>query len=221
MKADTVAIGLRIGQAPDPAFFISWTRMLLHGLRPGDRVLAPTVGRPHSCACNCLVQRFLSTDCDALLFVDDDMVFEPGDVAALCATVSEHGVLSALYTTRRAPVRPVVLHRCADGYAPRPVKDCVGVVTCDVVGLGFTLVSRAVVEAAANSRGADGVFVWDNVMGEDGHFCQQAQAAGFSVGVNCAVRVGHRVTHTSRWVPDEAGGGVVEMALDNFGIGSE
>ena len=80
MKAGKVAIALRIGTAPDPAFFMSWTRLMRDGLRPGDVVLHPAIGMPHACACNFLISAFLSTDCDSVLFIDDDMVF---DAAAL------------------------------------------------------------------------------------------------------------------------------------------
>lgn len=215
MNAARIAIGLRIGHAPDAAFFVSWTRLLTGGIRAGDVVLDPAVGMPHAPACNALVQRFLETPADALLFIDDDMVFTPASLETLRRTESDHGILSALYTTRRPPVRPIVLHKTPTGYAPRKPQDCHGLVTCDVVGLGFTLISRPVIEAAADAQGPDGVFTWDNTLGEDGTFCVNARNLGHSVGVNCDVIVGHRVTYTATWSTAE---NAVVMDTETYGL---
>ena len=215
MIAGKIAIALRIGTAPDPAFFMAWTRLMRDGLRPGDVVLHPAIGMPHSCACNFLASAFLGTGCDSILFIDDDMVFDCAALDRLRDTPTHHDILAGLYTTRRPPVRPIVLDKEGDRIRPRALNQCVGILDCDVVGLGFTLFSRAVVEHAAKGRGPDGIFVWDNALGEDGAFCLAAGAAGFRVGVNCAVIVGHRVTYTSRWSPaDQA----VEMGFESVSV---
>jgi hypothetical protein len=157
----------------------------------------------------------LSTACDSILFIDDDMVFGTEALNALRDKETHHDILAGLYTTRRPPVRPIVLDRDGDKISPRAVAQCVGVLDCDVVGLGFTLMSRAVIEQAAQVRGPDGVFTWDNRLGEDGHFCLAAIDAGFRVGVDCSAIVGHRVTYTSRWSPVEQ---AVEMGFDSISV---
>jgi hypothetical protein len=215
MKAGKVAIALRIGTAPDPAFFMSWTRLMRDGLRPGDVILHPAIGMPHSCACNFLASAFLSTDCDSVLFIDDDMVFGVEALNTLRDSDTHHDILAALYTTRRPPVRPIVLDRDGDKIRPRALNQCVGILDCDVVGLGFTLFSRRVIEHAAAARGGDGVFTWDNQLGEDGHFCLAAVDAGFKVGVDCSAIVGHRVTYTSRWSASEQ---AVEMGFESVSV---
>jgi hypothetical protein len=213
MKSDSIAIALRIGSSPDPAFFISWTKLIMHGMRPGDVILQPAIGMPHACACNYLISAFLNTKCDAILFIDDDMVFGSNALELLRGTDSQHGILSALYTTRRPPVRPIALVREGKRISPVATDLLHGVIDCDVVGLGFTLISRAAVDKAAKDRGADGVFYWDNALGEDGAFCLSAQKDGFKVGVNCDVIVGHRVTYTSRWSRAE---NAVEMDFEGI-----
>jgi hypothetical protein len=218
MKTDSIAIGTRIGQLVDPAFFVSWTRLLLRGRQAGDVVLMPAVGLPHSGACNFLADGFLQTECDALLFMDDDMVFEPESLEALRRSAGDYDVLSALYTTRREPVRPIVMHRMPNGYAPRQADKCFGMVDCDVVGLGFTLIGRGMIQKAAEERGPEGVFTWSNMLGEDGEFCDYTQRNGGRVGVNCDVIVGHRVAYTSRWNASE---NAVEMELENFRLNIE
>jgi len=216
MKADRIALGLRIGQMVDPAFFVAWTEALLGAVRPGDKVLMPAVHLPHACACNVLAARFLRTACDALLLIDDDMVFRPGDIGALRATDSPHGILSGLYTSRREPIRPVAMRWNGKGFAGVPLADFHGVIDVDVVGFGFTLISRAAVESVANSRTDGlGVFRWTNSHGEDGEFCTAAAGQGYRVGVNCDVVVGHRVAYTARW---NAADMSVEMVNEDFGM---
>jgi hypothetical protein len=215
MITGKIAVALRIGVAPDPAFFMSWTRLMRDGLRPGDVVLHPAIGMPHSCACNFLASAFLTTNCDSMLFVDDDMVFDQAALDRLRDTETHHDILSGLYTTRRPPVRPIVLDKEGDKIRPRALNQCVGVLDCDVVGLGFTLISRKAVDHAAKERGADGIFKWENALGEDGAFCLAARDAGFLVGVNCDVIVGHRVTYTSRWSPQDQ---AVEMGFESVSV---
>lgn len=215
MNTGKIAIALRIGVSPDPAFFMSWTRLMRNGLRPGDVILYPAIGMPHACAANYLASAFLASACDSILFIDDDMVFDPSALDLLRDTPTDHDILSGLYTTRRPPVRPIVLDRDGDKIRPRATSQLVGILDCDVVGLGFTLMSRTVVEHAAKGRGHDGIFVWDNRLGEDGHFCLSARDAGFKVGVNCDVIIGHRVTYTSKWSPiDQA----VEMGFEGVSV---
>jgi hypothetical protein len=215
MKTDKIAFGLRIGQMVDPAFFVSWTDTIISGRREGDRVLMPAVGVPHSCAANTLCERFLNTDCDALLFLDDDMVFKAGQVEALRETKSEHAILSALYTTRREPVKPIALWWNGERYAGKPESELRGVIDCDVVGLGFTLYSREVIETIHKLRPEIGVFTWSGTHGEDGEACMMAAQLGYKVGINCDVVVGHRVTYTARWDADE---NAVEMSIEHFGM---
>lgn len=218
MKADSIALGLRIGQLVDPAFFVSWTRMIRSGLDACDQVLMPAVQMPHSCACNVLAWRFLQTDCDSLLMMDDDMVFEPSAVADLADTQSDHGIVSALYTTRREPVKPIALWWNGKRYAGKPDSELRGLVDCDVVGFGFTLISRPLIEAVCKERGKDGIFTWSNTHGEDGEFCVTAARLGYKVAVNCDVVVGHRVSYTSRWNAAEQ---VVDMGIEDFGMNSK
>jgi hypothetical protein len=195
-----IAIGTRLGHI-DPAFFVSWTALLLAGLRPGDRVLNPAVGLPHSCACDFLCNQFIDTDCDSLLFVDDDMQFTPADLEQLRSSGHEYDILSALYCCRRMPHRPIVLDGvgpCGDDGKVRPLrvaKELRGVMPVLMSGLGFTLIKRWVIREV-QKQNAPHIFVFDPDEGEDGHFCQQARDAGAKVAVNTDVCIGHRVSKT-------------------------
>ncbi len=216
MKTDSIALGVRIGQMVDPAFFCSWTEALIGAVRPSDVVLMPAVGLPHSGACNALAERFLRTRCDALLLIDDDMVFRPSDIDAIRASTGDYAVFSGLYTTRREPIRPIALWWNGEAWAGKPTEELRGIIDCDVVGFGFTLISRGLIEQVAKLRGADmGIFTWTNRQGEDGEFCMLAAQLGHKVGINCGVRIGHRVTYTSRWNAEDQ---AVEMEIESFGM---
>lgn len=212
MNTERIAIGARIGHSPDPAFFVSWTALIRKGLRDDDKVLLPAVEMPHACACNTIVERFLATDCTALLFVDDDMVFTADALERLRETDTDASIVSALYNTRRAPFMPIALRKAGKQFAA--VMDLGEIVKVDVVGLGFTLFSREVMENAAKNR-PGAVFRWDDDYGEDGGFCLWAGDNGHKIIVNPHVKVGHRVTFTANWntITEQ-----VEMDFESFGL---
>lgn len=216
MKTASIAIGARIGHAPDPAFFCSWTGLLRKGLEPADKVLMPAVGLPHSCAANVLADQFLGeTECDALLMLDDDVVFDADALARLRVSAADYDILSALYVSRRGDPRPVALRYDGNRYVPMATDKLTGAVDCDVVGLGFCLIGREVMEAVAKQRAATGIFAWSNQLGEDGEFCVCAKGQGFRVGVDSTVIIGHRITFTARWAPAS---GTITMDLEHFGL---
>jgi hypothetical protein len=211
-----VAVGVRIGMYPDPAFFDSWTMLLINGLRNGDIVLQPAVNRPHALAANYLVQQFLASPCDSLLFLDDDMEFEPRTLETLRESPEKFDMIGGLYPCRRAPFAPVVLLKQDDGrYAyPQNMEMAGPFIVTDVVGLGFTLVKRSILQKVNDAHPQAGAFTWTNDLGEDGHFCEELKAAGGICGINTNCSVGHRVTFTARWNVKK---NAVNMKFNAFG----
>jgi len=199
-----IAFGVRCAK-PDPLFFLSWTTLLCAGtdnggLRPGDRVLVPSVEMPHQWAANTLVWQFLNrTDCDTLMMFDDDMEFQPAHVAALRdhAENWDFGMVQALCCCRKPPHVPLMIVPTPDGgtVEQAPDKDTK---TAEVAfaGLAFTLIRREVFDAVQANLEAPGLyFAWGNDgLGEDVTFCQAAQRAGYKVGVDARVAIGHRAT---------------------------
>lgn len=187
-----IALGVRIGHNPNAAMFCCWTELLLHG-RPGDVVMRPAMHFPHSCSANILAGQFLeTTDCDTLCFIDDDMTFAPDTLERLRADDGGHSILSVLYPTRRHPYAPIAFRRNPTSDNPDAMEEIqptgAGIVTADLVGLGFTLVRRDCL--------APNCFEWSNLYGEDGMFCRRVQAMGKTIGVNLSVRCGHRTEIT-------------------------
>lgn len=197
MDYGKIAIGARITNV-DPVFFRDWTRLVTSGLRPGDVVLLPVANAPHSAACNILADQFLNSDCDTLLFVDDDMTFAQDALERLRTTEGEYDIVSGMYVCRREPFNPILLVQHGDKYLSRtPTVE--GVLEVDVVGFGFTLIRRAVIQELLSQGNEEGVFVWRNKYGEDGDFCLRAKQCGYTCAVNCGVVLGHRVTFTLSW----------------------
>jgi len=212
-----VAIGVRIGSYPDPAFFESWTGLIINGLREGDAVLMPAVNRPHAIAANFLTAQFLQTDCDSMLFLDDDMEFGPRNLEVLRESPQRFAMIGGLYPCRRAPFSPVVLLKKKDGgYGyPRDIAARAPFIETDVVGLGFTLIKRWAIEAVGKLHPERDVFGWTNALGEDGHFCEELQSLGGVCGINTTCNCGHRTVFTARWNVEQ---GKVNMKYNNFGL---
>ena len=62
------------------------------------------------------------------------------------------------------------------------------VIDVDAVGFGFVLIRKPVIDALEHP------FTTKTSKGEDIAFCENAKAAGFSVKVNTAAKVGHILT---------------------------
>lgn len=209
-----IALGVRIAAAPNPAFFQSWTGLLLKGLTHGDRVLPPSVGRPHALALNYLAGIFLETDCETLFLLDDDMVFPPDTLDRLRSSDPALDIVSALAVSRRAPFGCVALNKQEDGtYAF--LRGSKGVTKVDITGMACTLVRRAVFDKAFKERDLHQAFHFKLREGEDGDFCLWAASQGFSVGVNYDITIGHRTEFTASWsLRDDA----PQMDFEPFGF---
>lgn len=201
----SIAVGLRLTR-PDTAFFWSWTDLITNWRqRGGDTILPPATEFPHSCACNIVADHFMQTKCDSLLFVDDDMVFDPTTVNDLRDDVEgqSYDILSALYCGRRTPFRPIVITGWTDGGGPIMADSEAldgSVIPVRMVGFGFTLIRRHVIEKLLSECGGEhALFRFDSKLGEDGDFSERARLAGSRVGVHTGVSVGHRATLTVQW----------------------
>lgn len=197
----SVAVGVRIAHAPDPDFFHAWTNLLRCGLRAEDQILGPAIGLPHSCAANYLVEEFLHSGCDSLLFLDDDMVFAWDALERLRQGPDGFGIMAGLSTSRRAPYLPVAFRRDAEDKPYLvPNDELKGIVPVDIVGLAFTLVRREAIDALVEQNGEDhNIFEWNNRSGEDGIFCRAAKKLGFKVGINADIVLGHMCRMAASW----------------------
>ncbi len=149
---------------------------------------------------NFIADNFLKSDCDRLLMIDSDMVFKPADVIRLLALSTVMDVVSAAYTIRSEPPTYIV---------SMPEKFRLNEYGCmphGGMGLGFTVVSRKVMESLADGacpttyaerpEPIPGIFrnsVNNGVFtGEDMNFFQDVRTHGFQPWVDPLLDLGHR-----------------------------
>ena len=198
----SIAFCVRVGKVCDPLFLNSWSHLIAAGaLREGDRLLPPAIELPHHWSANSLVHTFLTqTECDTLMMVDDDMVFRAGDVAALRDHEANHpyGVVQGLCVSRQPPHAPLILRDAGQDLVNAYEPDRDGsdeTIEVSMCGLAFTLIRREVFMGIGEV--GDLFFRWgDEGRGEDFRFCIDAKAAGFRMGVDARVSIGHRVAVT-------------------------
>jgi len=129
---------------------------------------------------NKLAQATLDEGCDWLLFLDSDMRFPSDTLIQLLAR--DEPIVTANYSTRRAPAEPVAFRHFGTGEKLYTDEDSTGVEACSANGLGVALIHRSVFEKMEKP--------WfyipyipscDGHWGEDVWFCNQARKAGFDV----------------------------------------
>lgn len=210
MSFGRIAFAIRSAGEPDAAFFQCWQHFLMKGMRKGDIALPIARELPHHIAANILADQFLASPADSICFLDDDQIWTNEDMAQLRDNPlnDSFAVVGALYCTRRAPNSPIVL--LPEGelfrwYIPTLEDKTISV---GMVGLGMTIIKREVFAAIEKP-----FFAWgaDAISGEDCTFCKKARAAGFGIGVDTSVSIGHRVKVVATW--DKAESRVVYSAI--------
>lgn len=142
---------------------------------------------------------------DWLLFIDDDMVWEPDALGRLVASREEldADIMGALCFRRSAPYQPTMFMRegptsGAYNYLEDWTTD---VVEVDATGMAFVIIHKRVFEMIADSpmppyevrtsMNPPEFFRWTGMFGEDLQFCQDAKAAGARIFVDTRVEIGH------------------------------
>lgn len=149
---------------------------------------------------------------DWLLFIDDDMVWQPGQIKQLIDNFEEHDLdmLGALCFRRSAPYQPTLFMREApNAGAYNFLEDWgPGIVEVDATGMAFIVIRKRVFEMMVRhfenrpdwvfppygvriQQPPPNLFRWEGLLGEDLRFCQEAKAAGAKVWVDTSIAVGH------------------------------
>lgn len=145
---------------------------------------------------NDVVRAFLNqTASEHLLFVDADMVFQPETLDALVE--ADKPIVSALcYGVNADGTKFPVAHGLKDGRPFKMKPKGRGLTKVDGVGMGFTLISRQVLQDVGAKH--DEPFPWfqetaiDELgIGEDLTFCIRAKALGHQSYVHMGVKVDH------------------------------
>lgn len=215
VDAPSVAIGMVYGNEMPTSFVHSWTNFLVFDvanwglLATGPGLISVRMGTGAlEAARNKVVEQFLATDGEWLLWIDSDMGFSPDTVYKLFAAAD-------------AKDRPVVGGLCfasreyADddmgGYRTRPsptlfqldehdgrVQPMAGniypvssLVKVAATGSAFIIIHRSVLEAVGSNWYNRIPFEGGGLMGEDISFCIRARAAGFPIHVYTGARTSH------------------------------
>ena len=214
----SVAVGIRLYKNVEAEFLPGWSHFLMNGLRPGDKLLdmAAPIGKPHHVAANIIAADFLKTDCDSLLFVDDDMIIPWDALSKMRDNEDNHGfdVVQGFCTHKSYPPHAVAL-QLADDQPGEPdsfagqkynalahVPDN-SVAPVDAVGIAFTLVKRQVFEHMLSEEHGAEWTVWFDMGGhsemEDMRFSSRCREAGFNMAVDTHAKIGHIGKHVYGW----------------------
>lgn len=145
---------------------------------------------------NKVVKQFLETKGDWLLFVDDDICFTPDDIVRLYAFADKEKapIVAGLYFGRLDGIAdnkilPVWLMK-AEGqqFASLERLEGKGLQQVDVVGMGFTMIHREVLERMFDFAPKNDDWIWfghdlrnGRRIGEDATFCMRAGALGYPI----------------------------------------
>ena len=201
----SVCIGVRPTRPWLLEFWSDWTGLVANGLRGDDLVLQPERALPGHQAANVVARAFLRSNCDSLLFVDDDQTFEPDALERLRENRAnwEYDVVGPFVTQRTWPPRPLMLRtateQSGDGgpgeaFEIFPQFQDLEIVEVDAIGLYFTLVRRRVLEALLDGHDLDTCDLFrygPGMQGPDIPFSQDARGHGFRLAVDTSVKVGH------------------------------
>lgn len=140
---------------------------------------------------------------DSVLFIDDDMTFEPDALRRLLAR--DQDIIAGLFFGRVEPSQhlcfDLVHTKEGDKYEKINIARLLeaeknkALLSVDATGTGFTLIKTAVFRKLQELEPETPLFATVNkgkeFMSEDVYFCHRAKAAGFQVTVDTAVKVGH------------------------------
>lgn len=177
--------------------------MLATGIRRGDSYSICS-GRPAHWAANELVERFLQSACDSILFVDSDAKIESDTLSKLRDLPDgwDYDLLSAFYVRRGWPPEAIWMKRQPDGNYKNVAVLQEVTLPVDAIGLHFCLIRRKVFETLP---GPDWFYYPrrtkpdEHRKSEDVAFCEDAIAAGFKIGSTSKVATGHYSTIPTGW----------------------
>lgn len=146
-----------------------------------------------------VIDLFLQTNCNRLFWIDSDIVWEPNDFIRMLALSQKRDIVCATYPAKKEPPTFYVNHD------PPLVADDLGLFEIKGAGLGFTVMTRKVVEALVDNapKAVDEITgkeipqvfrvgIKDGKrIGEDMAFFEDARKFGFKVFLDPLVKLKH------------------------------
>ena len=146
-------------------------------------MLTYPVAKPITNNRNTIVQKFLATDCDYLMMIDDDIV-PPANILNL-ADFNVDIITPLMFVKQKGMLIPLFLTRNKDGiYDAADYLNKVGLQEVDATGTGCIIIKREVLENIKhpfeNVYDEDGI----KTLGNDFYFCQRAKKLGYKIWVH-------------------------------------
>lgn len=156
---------------------------------------------------NTLVAEFIKSGCSDLLWIDNDIEFDPGDIIRLMGWATEKDIVGGVIPTRR-PDAPYIATLLEDARG-RFIFDG-GLVEALRLGTAFMLIRDYVINAMIEKhpewayKNLDGtthhsLFDFkstpEHYVGEDYNFCDRARADGFRIFIDPAIKLDHFGIH--------------------------
>jgi len=157
---------------------------------------------------NILVNRFIKSDCDSLLFIDSDIMFDPEDIFRLLAWTTNKHVVGGVYSVKTLPAK---YYLTLDHDNDRPIIDESGLVKAKSISTGFMMIQRRVIEDLIKAHPEweyldrvsnttlfsvfDLKSTPEGYIGEDMLFCQRAREHGFEIWIDPMIKLGHFGRH--------------------------
>lgn len=141
---------------------------------------------------NVLAENTVRGKYDRILWLDSDMVFDRDLMEKLSARLDEgYDMVSALYVSRKPPIRPCVYSHVQPGENAPSIEDYDGAGLVQIEGCGFGAVMMTVdlVNAVGEAYGRP--FSPIIGLGEDLSFCYRVTALGRKMFCDTDIRVGH------------------------------
>jgi 2-polyprenyl-3-methyl-5-hydroxy-6-metoxy-1,4-benzoquinol methylase len=186
---EKIAIGLPRGADTGFKYEFLESLMMMFGRSPCQYKMI-SVDKVHHVARNEIIDNFLGTDFNYLLFIDSDMIWEP-DSLELAYDLIQHptvDIVTGIYFTKGAPHLPVIKKLDLDAgcynifveWGNQPFE-------VDGAGMGFMLISRKVLEAMKQP-----MCTWDGGFSEDLNFLLKAKKDhGFKIWAHPGIKLGH------------------------------
>ena len=139
-----------------------------------------------------LVENFLETDCNYLMFIDDDNPPKPDDLNKLIEL--DLPLVSGLYFRRNPPYEPIIMVERVGSVGTERRPDLYrngdnSPFKVHSTGMGFMLIKREVIEDMLKLNIP--LFEIRGKVGEDIWFCLQARQAGYDIMIDPKTEVAH------------------------------
>ena len=167
--------------------------------KPNGTVVMFSHGQSPAKNRNLIIEEAIKNDCTHVMFIDDDMAFEPDSMMKL-AEHSDLDVVFGLYLLRNFPHYPVIFDEAhSDGKCKfmflTPDKE--GLVEVVNGGTGFVLIKTDVFKAMEKPWFRLGEIIKDEWCDDVGFF-NRVRQTGFKMYCDLAVRAGHMM-HVTLW----------------------